>query len=81
MTSCSLLPLVVTRRGLEALRDRMDPRQHNGAILLGLQGLVVKSHGGSDPVGFANAITIAHGAVTADLTRRITSDLPRLSML
>jgi phosphate acyltransferase len=67
------------RRGLKALRERMDPRQHNGAIFLGLQGLVVKSHGGSDTMGFANAIAIAHDAVTADLARSITSDLPRLS--
>ena len=41
----------LARRGLEALRERMDPRQHIGAIFLGLQGLVVKSHGGGDAVG------------------------------
>lgn len=67
------------RQRPKALRERMDPRQHNGAIFLGLQGLVVKSHGGSDTMGFANAIAIAHDAVTADLARCTTSDPPRLS--
>lgn len=68
----------LARRGLETLRSRMDPRRHNGAVFLGLQGVVVKSHGGGDDVSFANAITIAHGAATADLARRISSDLSRL---
>src|SRR5262245_3696886 len=53
----------------------MDPRRHNGAIFLGLQGIAVKSHGGSDAVSFANAIAIAHSSVTADLANCVSSDL------
>jgi len=49
----------LAQRGLAALRERMDPRRHNGAIFLGLQGIAVKSHGGGDAVSFANAIAIA----------------------
>jgi glycerol-3-phosphate acyltransferase PlsX len=43
---------------LKSLRNRMDPRLYNGASLLGLQGIVIKSHGGADSVAFANAIKI-----------------------
>ena len=47
------------RPALKKMRDRLDPRRYNGAMLLGLNGIVVKSHGGSDAVGFANAIGVA----------------------
>lgn len=49
----------LARPALERFRDRMDPRQHNGASLVGLRGIVIKSHGGADEVAFANAIEIA----------------------
>ncbi len=45
---------------LKRLKNRIDPRRYNGASLLGLQGIVIKSHGNADPVAFANAIKIAH---------------------
>ena len=38
----------------------MDPRKYNGAVFLGLNGIVVKSHGGTDSFGFANAIGVAY---------------------
>ncbi len=41
------------------LRERLDPRRYNGAVLLGLNGIAVKSHGGTDEIGFANAIGVA----------------------
>jgi len=44
---------------LKSMKRKMDPRNYNGASLLGLQGIVIKSHGGSDSVAFANAIKIA----------------------
>jgi len=44
---------------LKAFRQRIDPRKYNGASLLGLQGVVIKSHGGADALAFANAIDIA----------------------
>jgi glycerol-3-phosphate acyltransferase PlsX len=47
------------RPALNKMRDRLDPRRYNGAMLLGLNGIVVKSHGGSDAIGFANAIGVA----------------------
>jgi glycerol-3-phosphate acyltransferase PlsX len=47
------------RSALRKLRDRLDPRRYNGAVFLGLDGIAVKSHGGSDALGFANAIGVA----------------------
>lgn len=58
---------------LRSLRQRMDPRHYNGASLLGLRGIVVKSHGGADSLSFANAIRIARKEVTADVANRIAS--------
>ena len=47
------------RQAFEALREKMDPRKSNGGVFLGLDGVVIKSHGGTDALGFANAIGVA----------------------
>ncbi|MBG1231791.1 phosphate acyltransferase PlsX [Aestuariivirga litoralis] len=59
----------------DALRDRLDPRKHNGGVLLGLNGVVVKSHGGTDALGFATAIEVAIDMVRNGLTQRIAADV------
>jgi len=59
----------------DALRDRLDPRKHNGGVLLGLNGVVVKSHGGTDAIGFATAIEVAIDMVKNGLTERIAADV------
>lgn len=56
---------------LSALRERMDPRAYNGASLLGLQGIVLKSHGGADSFAFANAIRMALLEVRREVPRSI----------
>jgi glycerol-3-phosphate acyltransferase PlsX len=56
---------------LKALRRRIDPRRYNGASLLGLRGIVVKSHGGADKLAFEHAIAIAKKEVIADIAERI----------
>lgn len=56
---------------LRALRRRIDPRRYNGASLLGLRGIVVKSHGGADTLAFEHAIRIARKEVIADVAGRI----------
>ncbi len=63
------LGYLVSRPALRKLRDRFDPRRYNGAMFLGLNGVVVKSHGGTDAIGFANAVRVA-----ADLVRRRTNE-------
>ncbi len=53
------LGYVFARRALKKLRARVDPRRYNGAVFLGLNGVTVKSHGGSDALGFATAMGLA----------------------
>ncbi|WMS43343.1 phosphate acyltransferase PlsX [Acuticoccus sp. MNP-M23] len=60
------------------LRDKMDPRKINGAVFLGLNGLAIKSHGGTDAEGFASAVELAHDMVRNDLLRRIAADVAAL---
>ncbi|WP_108659059.1 phosphate acyltransferase PlsX [Acuticoccus kandeliae] len=60
------------------LRDKMDPRKINGAVFLGLNGLVIKSHGGTDAEGFASAVELAHDMVRNELLRRIAADVAAL---
>ena len=53
----------------------MDPRRANGGVFLGLNGIVIKSHGGTDADGFAAAIELGHGVVRDELLVRIRSAL------
>ena len=66
---------MISSGALKALRGHLDPNTHNGAVFLGLNGLVVKSHGSATPKGFANAIGVAHDLIVADIGRRIAADL------
>lgn len=64
---------------LNELRELMDPSRRNGASLLGLQGIVVKSHGGADQYCFGHAIEQARTEVVRDLSVRLTSKLKALA--
>jgi len=63
---------------LAKLRKRLDPRHYNGAVFLGLNGLAVKSHGGADALGFANAIGVAVDMQNNRLLDLIRDGLQRL---
>jgi len=65
---------------LKALKKRIDPREYNGATFLGLQGVVVKSHGGADAFSFANAIRVAVVEVDKKVPETISSQLEHLLM-
>ena len=65
----------LSRPALHMLKVHLDPNNHNGAVFLGLNGLVVKSHGNATPKGIANAIGVAASMVRNDITRRIGDDL------
>ena len=69
------LGYLISRSALRSLRAHLDPNNHNGAVFLGLNGLVVKSHGGATPHGVANAIGVAHDLVVHDIARKISEDL------
>ena len=73
----SKVGFLISRPATELLREHLDPNNHNGAVFLGLNGIVVKSHGGATPGGVATAIGNAARLVKADLTRRIAEDLGR----
>ena len=66
---------VVASRRSTCCKVHLDPNNHNGAVFLGLNGLVVKSHGGAKPKGVANAIRVAAKMVRNDITRKIGEDL------
>ncbi|MDY0055307.1 MAG: phosphate acyltransferase PlsX [Methyloversatilis sp.] len=71
------LMYLVARPVIAAFRRRVDHRRYNGASLLGLRGVVVKSHGSSDAYGFEQAIARAADAVRNDLIARITECMKR----
>jgi phosphate acyltransferase len=70
---------MLSKPALHMLKVHLDPNNHNGAVFLGLNGLVVKSHGGADEKGIANAIRVAARMVREDLTRKITEDLDNIA--
>ncbi len=59
------------------LRDKMDPRKSNGGVFLGLNGVVIKSHGGTDPEGFAAAIDMGYDMVRYELLGKISETIRR----
>lgn len=63
------------RQAFERLGEKMDPRKVNGAVMLGLNGIVIKSHGGTDAEGIASAIDIGHNMARNDLQAKIEADL------
>jgi len=69
------LAALVAMPVLKAFRNRIDPRRYNGASLLGLRGIAIKSHGGADALAFANAIKVAILQVREDVPQRITAQL------
>ncbi len=66
---------LLARPALKKAMGKLDPRARNGAILLGLNGLAVKSHGGSDAKGFAHAIGVAAKLVEQDINNKIIEEL------
>ena len=75
----SKIGFLISRPATELLRHHLDPNNHNGAVFLGLNGLVVKSHGSATDKGVANAIRVAARMVREDLTRKITEDLDNIA--
>ena len=71
---------LVASGALREMRARLDPSSVNGGPLLGLNGTVVKSHGGADAKGFANALKMAADLVESDYVARMRSDMERLSV-
>lgn len=69
---------LLSRPAFALLQVHLDPNNHNGAVFLGLNGIVVKSHGGADTTGVANAIGVASKLVSNEITRKIVEDLAHI---
>jgi len=69
---------LISRPATELLKHHLDPNNHNGAVFLGLNGVVVKSHGSASAVGVANAVHVTARLLEENLTERIMADLKRL---
>ncbi|MFQ6159345.1 phosphate acyltransferase PlsX [Sinorhizobium meliloti] len=68
---------VFAKGAFDRLREKMDPRKVNGGVFLGLNGIVIKSHGGADAEGFAAAIDVGYDMVKNGLKAKIETDLAR----
>lgn len=71
---------LVSRPATELLRHHLDPNNHNGGVFLGLNGVVVKSHGSANIKGVANAIGVAARLAADNITQTITHDLAQVSL-
>jgi phosphate acyltransferase len=73
----SRIGYLFAKNAFKALRDKLDPNKSNGGVLLGLKGVVVKSHGGTDAEGFAYAVDVGYEMVHYDLLNKINQMLNR----
>jgi glycerol-3-phosphate acyltransferase PlsX len=79
-TLAGRLAYLLARPALERLREWVDPRRYNGAIMLGLNGVVVKSHGGTDAEQFAYATDVAIDMVEHRFNDRIREGLGKIAL-
>jgi glycerol-3-phosphate acyltransferase PlsX len=71
------LGYLLARGAFRVVSEKVDPRKVNGGVFLGLNGLVVKSHGGTDAEGFASAIDIGYDVARHELVSRIAKSIGR----
>ena len=72
---------LIAKDGFIKLKEKMDPRSFNGGVFLGLNGLVVKSHGGTDAMGFSSALSVAAKLAASDYQSTIEENVNRLTIL
>ena len=75
----SKLGAMIAGPALKRIRDRLDPSSVNGGPLLGLNGLVIKSHGGADAKGFANALKVAYDLAASGYAAQIDRNMKDLA--
>src|SRR6185369_16524981 len=80
-TTLSRIGALLATGAFATLRERMDPRKHNGGVFLGLNGIVVKSHGGTDALGFATAVDVAIEMIRNGLVAKIAADVAEMNRL
>ena len=70
-----MLGSLISINSLKKFKNKLDPRLYNGAILLGLDSPVIKSHGGTDYIGFANSLSVCEKIIKNDLIDKIKSSI------
>lgn len=75
------LGALLASKGIDRLRSKMNPSNVNGGVLLGLNGVVVKSHGGTDAEGYATAVNLAADLATSQYKDEVLSGLQRVASL
>ena len=73
------ISLIFSYFALKKFKNKLDPRKYNGAIFLGLNGPVVKSHGGTDAIGFYHSINLCYKIVKGNLLDQIRNNLNHLN--
>lgn len=71
---------VIASKGLKQLKERMNPSRVNGGVLLGLNGLVVKSHGGTDAEGFETALSLASNLANSQYSDDVRANLSKIAV-
>ncbi|WP_395333566.1 phosphate acyltransferase PlsX [Novosphingobium sp. BL-8H] len=74
----SKIGFLISKPATELLKHHLDPNNHNGAVFLGLNGIVVKSHGSANAAGVANAVAVTARLLEENVTERISADLARM---
>ena len=69
------LGALLAKPGFLVLKEKMDPRRVNGGPFLGLNGIAIKSHGGTDAYGFASAVNLSYQMIASGLVERLTADI------
>ena len=69
------LSAIINKHNLKSFKKKLDPRLYNGAILLGLNKPVIKSHGSTDSIGFANSLKVTEKIIKARLIDKIKENI------
>ena len=75
----SKISIIFSYFSLKKFKDKLDPRKYNGAIFLGLNGPVVKSHGSTDALGFYHSINLCYKIVKGNLMKQINNNMSHLN--
>ncbi|MGE0766668.1 MAG: phosphate acyltransferase PlsX [Hyphomicrobiaceae bacterium] len=79
LSAVTRLGALLAKGGFEVLKGQMDPRHLNGGLFLGLNGITIKSHGGTDALGFATAIDLGYEMAEKRIIDRITADIASIA--
>ena len=71
----SKIGYLFAKKAINNFRLQMDPRKYNGAVFLGLNGIAVKSHGGTDHIGFSNSLDVCHRIIKGNLIEKIKQNI------